>query len=401
MLDALLVPRDARGIVLACGFVATAALGVSALLLGDPIGYGYLVGAAIGYFFLQTRLVPTVLWLLISFGGAAGATAGNTSDWIICGLGLLLAGVSLLRVPAAFRGAMDGPIPDSSRTELESVATDEQPLNGVMPTNGQLESAAPADLSLSNVDKHSRSSGLLIQSIGRLRLEVSGHDLTQRLNEQPRLEFLFSYLLAREITGVGAVDRPALADEVAPGVPAAGQRDRLRKQLYALQSTLGAGAKTLLRITTTHVSLDLTQADHDARRLEEMSGRVTRRKSLIGPEVAEEIRSALDKTAAGEFLAGFTELEHQVTGGQGTATEIVTQARTLITGWRADLVKALAEYDLASGHPQVSIAYLKSALAVCTDRQDLARLLVGAYLQTGQTARATELSLEYELTQEK
>src|SRR5258708_9808186 len=72
VLDALLVPRDARGIVLACGFVATAALGVSALLVGDPIGYGYLVGAAIGYFFLQTRLVPPVLWLLISLGGEGG-----------------------------------------------------------------------------------------------------------------------------------------------------------------------------------------------------------------------------------------------------------------------------------------------------------------------------------------
>src|SRR5260221_5760592 len=58
LLDKLLVPRDPRGIVLACGFAGAAALGVSALVLGDPLGYAYLAAAAIGYFFLQTRLVP-------------------------------------------------------------------------------------------------------------------------------------------------------------------------------------------------------------------------------------------------------------------------------------------------------------------------------------------------------
>ena len=124
VLDTLLVPRDARGIVLACGFVAVAALGVSLLLVGDPLGYAYLLGAAMGYLFLQTRLVPTVLWLLISFGGAAGAAAGNASDWIVCGFGLLLAGVSLLRVPAAFREAPAVPTHESSRNlELSGIRT--------------------------------------------------------------------------------------------------------------------------------------------------------------------------------------------------------------------------------------------------------------------------------------
>ena len=42
LLDKLLVPRDPRGIVLACGFVAAAALGISALVFGDPLGYAYL-----------------------------------------------------------------------------------------------------------------------------------------------------------------------------------------------------------------------------------------------------------------------------------------------------------------------------------------------------------------------
>ncbi len=45
LLDALLVPGDPRGIVLACGFLAAAALGLWAAILGDPIGYAYLAVA--------------------------------------------------------------------------------------------------------------------------------------------------------------------------------------------------------------------------------------------------------------------------------------------------------------------------------------------------------------------
>src|ERR1700692_3093006 len=83
VLDKLLVPRDPRGIVLLCGLVAAAALGVSALMVGDQIGYAYLVAVAVGYLFLQTRLVPSMLWLLVALGGVAPALAGNTSGWIV------------------------------------------------------------------------------------------------------------------------------------------------------------------------------------------------------------------------------------------------------------------------------------------------------------------------------
>ncbi|HVA20418.1 MAG TPA: hypothetical protein VMU55_09590, partial [Solirubrobacteraceae bacterium] len=109
--------------MLLCGFIAAAALGASALLYGDPIGYAYLAASAIGYFFLQTRLVPTVLWLLISFGGLAGATAGNSSDWVAFGLGLLLAIVSVLPPPAESK-------PQTSRKLEESAANSQ--------CNGQL-----------------------------------------------------------------------------------------------------------------------------------------------------------------------------------------------------------------------------------------------------------------------
>ncbi|HEX2682008.1 MAG TPA: tetratricopeptide repeat protein, partial [Candidatus Dormibacteraeota bacterium] len=62
------------------------------------------------------------------------------------------------------------------------------------------------------------------------------------------------------------------------------------------------------------------------------------------------------------------------------------------------LSAALARYLEAIGRPQGSIAYLRSALSQSPDREDLARLLLTAYMQTGQTARAEELRLEYELS---
>ena len=129
-----------------------------------------------------------------------------------------------------------------------------------------------------------------------------------------------------------------------------------------------------------------------------MSAQVSRRHGLIDLALAEEVRRLLETTAAGEFLAGFSELEHQVTGGRGSAGQVVDEARSLITGWRADVTAALARHLEAAGRPRSSIVYLQSALSQCPQREDLARLLVAAYLQTGQTARAEEIRLEYELS---
>lgn len=430
LLDKLLVPRDPRGIILACGFVAAAALGISALVFGDPLGYAYLATAAIGYFFLQTRLVPTTLWLLISFGGAAGALAGNTSDWIVCGLALLLAFVSLFRIPARYRGAptptaaesdirprrdggsdgfQNGAIPDSSRfleerpessriLEVPVAAGAEPAPSQAITVGDQLSVVEPAGASIPRAAATPRAAHVSIRTMGRLRIEVNGRDLTSRLNAQPRLEFLISYLLARAIRGADApIDRPALADEVAPGIATASQLDRLRKQISALKSTLGPEGRGLLQANSTHVRLDLSSVDIDIVHLDQMTRLVGRWKALIDADSAEEIRALLEETS-GEFLAGFAEVEQQVTSGRGTASQIVEEARVVISGWRADLVQALAVYNEASGHPQASIAHLKSALDQSPQRQDLARLLIAAYLQTGQTARANEAGLEYDLT---
>src|SRR6185437_4043796 len=76
------VPRDPRGIVLACGFVATAGVGAVALSDGDPIGWGYLALAACGYFFVQTRLMPAFVWLVVAAMGLWGWWSGAPGAWV-------------------------------------------------------------------------------------------------------------------------------------------------------------------------------------------------------------------------------------------------------------------------------------------------------------------------------
>jgi hypothetical protein len=77
--------------------------------------------------------------------------------------------------------------------------------------------------------------------------------------------------------------------------------------------------------------------------------------------------------------------------------QVVREARALIAGWRADLTIALACHLEAAGLRQSSIAFLRQALDQAQEREDLARLLVAAYMQTGQIARAEEIRLEYGL----
>jgi DNA-binding SARP family transcriptional activator len=432
LLGRLLVPRDPRGIVLLCGFVGCAAFGLLALLTppGDPIGWAYLGTALVGYLFIQTRGVPTFLWLLIAAGGATVAVAGNASGWVETGLGILLAAVALVSPPAEFRGLAEGQkatpghiersMPEASPTGRSEVKVEtsrkleDSPTRTSrtvedssvrLSTNAEVGIAASGDRNdhVQVDDQPNRAAAadatqMAIRAMGHLRLEAYGRDLTKRLNEQPRLEFLFSYLLARTTSGgdVG-VDRAGLADEVAPGLPASAQRDRLRKQLYALREALGSELRGLVQINSSHVRLDLEHVEFDVAMLRELSKRVSRRAALIDTELVDEVRRRLDDTAGGEFLASFSELEQQVTEGHGTALNAVEEARAEIVGWRSDLVHALAEYHQAAGRPQASIAYLNAALALAPQRQDLARLLVAAYLQTGQTARADQARREYDL----
>lgn len=409
VLDALLVPRDPRGIVLLCGYVASAAFGLLALLSppGDPIGWAYIGVAAIGYLFIQTRGLTTFLWLLFAAGGAAVVLAGEASGWVECLVGLALAVVAVTPLPAEYREQADpaveaietsrvlaSGIPTSRNAEVlqpETSRKAEVSSNGTSP-NGS------TDVPVAIVAEDARPIEVRIRALGRFQMEADGADIGQSL--EPRLEFLFYYLLARTIGGVDAgVDRAALAEEVAPGIAAANQRDRLRKQLHELQSLHPVLAQ-LVRGTRSRVSLDLQDVDFDVTRLLEVSHIVVGPDSLIDTPLANRVRGVFAATD-GEFLPAFSELEHQVTSGRGSAAaEVVEHARVLIAGARADLALAVARYDIAAGHAQRAIVYMTQALKQSPGRQDLARVLVAAYIQTGQVKLARDVRREFDLIEE-
>jgi hypothetical protein len=411
VLDALLVPRDARGIVLLCGYVASAAFGVIVLLTppGDPIGWAYIGLAILGYFFIQTRGLTTFLWLLFAAAGAAVVLAGEASGWVECLLGLALAAVGITPLPVEFRQPTDpaveamktgnvvlasvGGVSTSGNAEVSHARTSG---NAEVSSNGGSPNGS-ADTSVKLVAASPKAVDVRISGLGRFQVEADGADVGHGL--EPRLEFLFCYLLARTIGGVdAAADRTALAEEVAPGIGAASQRDRLRKQLYDLQSLHPVLAK-LVQVNRSRVSLDLQGVDFDVTRLLEASHIVAGPDSLIDTPLANRVRSILAKTD-GEFLAGFSELERQVTGGRGSAAEVVEHARVLIAGARADLALAVARYDIAAGHAQRAIVYMTQALKQSPGRQDLARALVSAYLQTGQVKLARDARREFDLIEE-
>ena len=240
---------------------------------------------------------------------------------------------------------------------------------------------------------------LSIRSIGPLRLTAGNQDLAGDLEDHPVLAFLFMYLLARAVLG----DRPArsaLGDELSPGVTETSQKERLRKQLYELQKEAAPEVAALIRTNRTHVWLELDAAESDVAALSALCGRVRHHAFLINAELAAQIGKTLDDAASREFLADFEELENKVNQGRGTAGQVVAQAREAIANQRADLVRALAEYQDAIGRPEAAIQHLQATLEALPARQDLARLLVVAYLKTGQNARASEVRRQFALKQE-
>jgi DNA-binding SARP family transcriptional activator len=407
ILDALMVPRDRRGIVLACGLICSAAFGLGTLLAtGDPIGWAYLALSLVGYLFLQTRLVPIVLWLVVAAAGALVATAGNASGWIECGLGLALAIVAVLPVAPQYRDRPATPSPVAVAHTGAAPASVPQSSTAVEDSPTQSSTSledSPASYTAWPADRPALTMGSdaaqvvarrRLHCLGQLEIAVDGAELSVA----PRLQFLLGYLLARSVLGQNSIDRTALAEEVAPGVGPGSQKDRLRKQLYDLQAIHPAVAG-MIRVTRSSVALDLDGCDFDVDKVVDTSQRLKASGELIDAQAAEEVRSLLDQTA-GEFLLGFEQLELETTGGRGVAAEAVNSARLTIAADRADLVKAVAEHYVAVGRGDRALDHLTTALKESPERDDLARILVAAYLQTGQTRLATQARRDYALIEE-
>lgn len=384
ILELLLVPTDVRGIILLCGFIAAALFGLFAILTppGDPIGWAYIGLAVAGYFFIQTRIFTTAVWLLVAAGGIAVALSGNASGWLEAMVAAGLAIVSLTPPPAENQPQPLGANHSSAKAEVSPTRTSANAEVSPVPaaTNGAAAAAA---------------TGITVRCLGRLRIEVDGREVN-RFQREPRLEFLVSYLIVRQLaSGRSAGDRAAIADEVAAGISLSSQKDRLRKQINELRAT-DAVFKQIIRADRSQVWIDLDHLDLDVTRLLARAQALPARSALIDGKQAEALQALIANTR-GEFFAGFSDLEQDVTEGRGTAGQLVDQVRHQIAGARAEIALALAEYFAALDQSDRAIPYLVEARRDCPDRQDVAKALVVAYLRTGQTVAATQVRHDADL----
>jgi hypothetical protein len=390
LLKTLGVPTDPRGIVLACGFIAAALFGLFAILTppGDPIGWAYVGLALVGYLFVQARIVTTGLWLLVAGGGAAVAAAGNASGWLESVVGATLTVVSLIPPPAEYR------IPSTqsghfSQNGHSSSQVEVSPIQ----SSTEVEVSQPPDTA--RAASRTADPDVTVRCLGRLHIAADGREVT-RFQREPRLEFLVSYLIVRQLTGGrGAGDRAAVADEVAPLISSSNQKERLRKQVHELNAT-DPVFRQLVQADRSQVWIDINSLDLDVTQLLRRAEALRARPEMIHGKEAEALQ-VLMESSSGEFLAGFSELERLVTGARGTAGQLVEQIRGQVVAARAEIALALAGYYSALDQPARAIPYLVDARRRGSERQDIAKALVVAYLRIGDTAAATQVRREAEL----
>ena len=254
------------------------------------------------------------------------------------------------------------------------------------------EEAEPATVSL--VDP----SYLTIRTFGRIELQQAGQDYRPRLMHKSVIAFIWLYLFVRGLLEAGCrVDRGAFADELSPGLSPEKQRKRLRDRLDDMvHRDLPEVLFSRLIVDRYELRLDLTKCTIDIVRLQELAKRCVASGGMLTGDLVAEASRILDETE-GEFLPEWEQVESETNGGRGAAAEYVRTLREIAETARVDLMCALATNHMARQEPGKAIPLLEQALERQPDREDLARKLRAAYLETGQHTRAMELQKDHAL----
>ena len=274
------------------------------------------------------------------------------------------------------KGARIGPLPEGPEDENATADT---------------EDAEPADTSAD-------PSYLSIRTFGRIELRQAGQDYAPVLIGKPVLAYIWLYLFVRGLLEPGGrVDRGAFADEYSPGLSPERQRKRLRDRLGDMfKRDLPAVLSSRLIADRTELRLDLSRCSIDIVHLQELAKQCTAKYGMLSGDLAAEAGRILEETE-GEFLPDWDEIEKETNGGRGAAAEYVRALRQLAETATVDLMGALAANHMARQDPRKAIPLLEQALERQSDREDLARKLRAAYLETGQLARAAELQRDHAL----
>jgi hypothetical protein len=209
------------------------------------------------------------------------------------------------------------------------------------------------------------------------------------------LAFIWLYLFVRRLLEPeGLVNRGAFAEEYSPGLSAPKQNKRLRGRLTDINEDLPPALSARVIADRLHLHLDLSKSNIDVVRLQEVAGLCVDQKGMLTPDLVAEARRMLEETE-GELLSGWEDIEAETNGGRGAAKDYVRLLRKVAETARIDVMGALAANYLARQEPRKAIPLLERALEQQPEREDLARKLVAAYMETGQHAKAAELQTDH------
>jgi len=239
---------------------------------------------------------------------------------------------------------------------------------------------------------------LRIRTFGRIELLQAGQDYAPELLRKKVLAFIWLYLFVRGLLAPeGRIDRGAFCEEFAPGLSPERQRKRVRDRLDDMFNRDLPQALTSRLITDrTQLRLDLSKCSIDIVRLQAIAKQCGPKHGMLTSDLVAEATRVLDETE-GEFLPDWEEIEKETNGGRGAAAEYVRALRELAETARVELMAALAANYIARQEPRKAIPLLEQALERQPEREDLARKLRAAYLETGQHAKATELQKDHAL----
>lgn len=324
------VPGDPRGIVLGCGFAGLAALGLVGVIDGDPLGYAYLAWALVGGFFLPTRAVPTFVWLLVAGGGLWAVSAGSPAAWVQVAVGLILASVAML------------PPADDARLLLAAPAL----------ASIELQPKLSQTSTFPEVSRRAAPHGeVMIRTLGHLQILVDGRDLAPSLLDKRILGYLWCSLLAVAVSSPGgAIERAALASELAPGPNRRSQLERLRRQLWDLQHDLPQPLAAMVHADRNQVRLDLGGVDCELVNLRRIADQIRRGDRGASGRVIADVQAALDATGHGRFLPEFEHLARSAHQSRSSTMQVVTEVRTWVLQTRISLAQFLARQSPQSAH---------------------------------------------------
>jgi hypothetical protein len=239
---------------------------------------------------------------------------------------------------------------------------------------------------------------LRIRTFGRIELLQAGQDHAPELMRKKVLAFIWLYLFVRGLLEPeGRVDRGAFAEEFSPGISPEKQRKRLRDRLDDMfNRDLPDALFSRLVTDRTELRLDLSRCSIDIVHLQALAKQCTAKYGMLSGDMAAEAGRILEETQ-GEFLPDWEEIERETNGGRGAAAEYIRALRQLAETATVDLMGALATNHMARQEPKKAIPLLEQALERQSDREDLARKLRAAYLETGQLARAADLQRDHAL----